>query len=714
MFSFTKNDIIVSVLADLMEGRLSNLKRISCYVFALLLFMQSFLIYTLTEAAVPVPTPTNGCSMIRESSTSKIKCTYASKSVTFSHDGDYGNVGGLKYQFWVATVGTQKYYLLVSADPVASYNDMKVEKVAITVPSMTDPAYVNANLLSVWDCIPLTNGEAVDSSLAPMARTYIIHTDHEGWSAIDPPSPSTQPTEISVLSTIATNAIGSKSITVAAYSRTAPLAANLASCGTGKLTQPITSIAGGVEKYVADIKKRWMENITPLPASTDKEKAIAVIDGMLADPNDLYSSGIDIDLFKRFYDSTYVSGDNYPPKYPNVIIGKDTTDAVYKYYTDLESSLSSRAASSNFDARTFMFMVGPVLKAGGISMYQLDALPLWTTGGLGALTDVTIKYLVNSNIGDARNIVKDQLKIYFGHLYLKNNLVFNKCLAGKTPPDPFAFDTVANLDKIIANVDAILESSFQDLNAFATADQGKTVCDGLKGNYIVVMLKQAFCGLLLITKQWADTAYNASMQLLATSIGVATDVTSVPTTDSAETINVGPNAAGDSSGGAAGSTPSPPSTDANPTGGETVTEGTPTDTSVTGTTTLKGVFQPSGDASAAQVTAIGLKMVTLNGCAAAGSGCTPSAKIRAVLKNADNSLVYAGTWIPASITFGTWNIASTENRFTATVIANKAFNGKPYQVAIKISYGSDSINFGGNKATIDDATGNSKFYTMGY
>lgn len=101
-----------------------------------------------------------------------------------------------------------------------------------------------------------------------------------------------------------------------------------------------------------------------------------------------------------------------------------------------------------------------------------------------------------------------------------------------------------------------IPKDIQDSNLTGLAhDDGKTVCDGLKGGFIVVMLKQAFCGLLLVTKQWADTAYNASMQLLATSIGVATDVTSVPTTDSADTIDLGPtsaNGTGDAAGGGGG------------------------------------------------------------------------------------------------------------------------------------------------------------------
>jgi len=508
--------------------------------------MQSFLIYAPAKAEI-VPTPTNGCTQIRDNGVMKISCNYNGKTVVFMGDGNCGRFP-LKYQIYSANVGSVKYMLLVSADPILSNSNLKIDKVAITTTEQEYNAQYQYDQ-KYWSCQPLDDDGSYPG--LSVASNYIIHSDHLGWDDIKPTS---GPAELTVIKGIVDNSVSTASVTVANISRGTPLAANMAVCGKKEnLTQPITSITGGVEKYVTDIKTKWMANITPLPDGEDKTKATEVINGMLANPDDLYNASTDIDLFKKFYDTTYVAGDKYPPKYPNVTLGVNTTDSVYSYYAGLESSLSSRAASSNFDARTFMFMIGPVLKAGGISIYQLDKLPLWTTGGLGALTDGTIHYLATSNVNDARNIVKDQLKIYFGHLYLKNNLVFNKCLAGKG--DPFAFDTVANLDKIIANVDAIMESSFQDLNAFATADAGKTVCDGLKGNYIVVMMKQAFCGLLLITKQWADTAYNASMQLLATSIGVATDVTSVPTTDKAETINVGPtsaNGTGDTAGGGGG------------------------------------------------------------------------------------------------------------------------------------------------------------------
>ena len=461
----------------------------------------------------PGPNPADNCAKVIDGGKTKIKCTKDGKSVLFSFTGLYqlanGYLAGYAwmpryYQFWsTGSINGEVYSLLVEGEPASATTNLKIQKVAIKVPKCDGvPANKNCRLARIT-----TEGRVSGSSI------FILETEDIGWDAIKPASGTSN--DYIPLAWIANTTKGSATMPISDTARTAPTAAKMDECGKGKLTLPITAISGGVQKYVDDIKANWMKNITALPDGEDKTKATEVVNQMLGKAEDLYTKETDIELFKTFYDPSYKDGDTYPPKYPTVVVGKDTTDSVYSAYSDIAQAMSSDAANSNFDARNYMLLIGPVMKAGGISMYTLDKLPLWTVGGFGAIADGTVKWLVSANIADAKRVVSKQLKLYFAHLYLKNNLTFNKCVGA-----PFAFDTSANIDTIISGIDGILESSYGDLNAFGT-DENKSECDSITGNFIAALVKKGFCGMLVMMKDFADWFFGHAKDWLSISLGVA-------------------------------------------------------------------------------------------------------------------------------------------------------------------------------------------------
>ena len=271
----------------------------------------------------------------------------------------------------------------------------------------------------------------------------------------------------------------------------APNAATLAACGAGEGNTVIPPISIDQTKFQVVLNEAKTDIIEQINSSATLEAnrgfMVDAVNNILgiAWKEKYINSDTDKDLYRKFY-NTGTEG-----SYPNVPLDNNT----YTRFQELVAAQGADAANIGF-------------------VQWLGASKNWIN-------------VMNAN--DAKAMVEKEIPVIAAYYYLMNNIAFVKCAIAKNPSDPFAQRYASEIAAFEQKVQALRDSTIDTLNGFAS-NAGKTACDDITGGgYIMGMIGQAYCGLVLNLKQWADTFYCWSLGLFQSSVGVSTNEASNPT-----------------------------------------------------------------------------------------------------------------------------------------------------------------------------------------
>src|SRR3989339_2252574 len=499
------------------------------FFFALLFTLQplfSFPKIPIVKASPP--TPTSGCSIIYNADRTRrqIKCSFSGQELLFDYFASYKWKGYFEYlsndirNYWslrgLTSSGFKDYALLTNED-----NSLITD---VGINTSKDEADSVCIINPMYECLNLDD-VSIDASAIDVRFVGVKDGLSDGWAeTIDGKR------NFLKLSESAEDSLGSlkpmydslgilvdlvgelRSLKVGAFARPDPSAETLAQCGS-KHIPPISSNPGGTQALIFSMRDEMVESLKALSFGTSdtdvegkRQEAIKIVEEIFGDWENALSNDRDKQLYEMFY------AKKLNATYPDVPIDENTMIK----FRDLVTKVGGHP-EIGFDARDSLGLLGNAFDSAGSGNVALGvaiANPFLgaITGGL-AIGDWITRL---QNKSELKTLLKEEIEVIVAYKYIKMNLLYNQCALGVGDTNFAIFN-----QKYLDQIEQLLKSTENIADPYAGTDD-KTVCDDVKGNWIMAMLGQAFCGLAMIFKQWADQAYNFALGLMNESLGLDT------------------------------------------------------------------------------------------------------------------------------------------------------------------------------------------------
>lgn len=436
------------------------------------------------------PPPQNSCVVTyNPDNKAQITCQFAGNSLIFVlGTATVWKNGGTYYQLWQMlgsvsdsrTFYNLKYFVFTygnSPEEVTNLSKLKIVGLGWQYPSCT------GNYFSMNGGIKL-----VDSSRTSIEQCYTFSGTGYGLGLFDQSLPETgfQTIQQTYSPTVKDQSIvaslralydrikSSGGVGVdAAGLNVAPSSTIQSQCGPAikPILQESTGFAAALEKEKTD----FLAQISASSASDQrKQELTALITNKL-------------------------SGDNWKSAYP-----ADTDNRLYNQFYSTNGSYPDIPTDQNTYTRFQELVMAQAEGEAGL-------------GYMGTLSRNLIEIIDFSKAGQMLDKAIPMMAAYY---YINKNIEYRKCASAKDPNDPYAKMFASQLDSFQQNIEALRVSSTNTLNGLAA---GQTECDKIAGSgYIANMIGQAFCGLIINLKDWADTFYCWSLGLFESAVGVST------------------------------------------------------------------------------------------------------------------------------------------------------------------------------------------------